>query len=271
MSGIDVAGRLTGKAAIITGAGQTPGSTVGNGKACALLFAQAGARVACIDRDLSRAQATVDDIGKAGGDALALEADITDTDQAGTAVRTALETFGRIDALVNNVGIGAAGDGPVKHLTEEALDLTLSVNFRSAWLMTKACLPAMEAQGAGAIVNISSLASIAGHHMMAYETSKAAMNRMTEATALSVAKKGIRCNAILPGLMDTPMAIEGISRKRGIPAEQLREERGAMVPLGHMGTAWDVAHAALFLCSDEAAFISGALLPVDGGQGARRG
>ncbi|WP_233353169.1 SDR family NAD(P)-dependent oxidoreductase [Henriciella mobilis] len=270
MSGIDVSGRLAGKVAVVTGAGQTPGSTIGNGKACAMLFARAGASVICVDRELERADATVAAIREEGGDALALAANVAKADEAENIARLALETHGRIDALVNNVGIGA-GDAPAKHLTEEAFDRIMAVNFKSAWLVTKACLPIMETQGAGAIVNISSLASIAGHHMMAYETSKAAMNRMTEAVALSSARKGVRCNAILPGLIDTPMAIEGISERRGISPEALREERSAMVPMGHMGTGWDTAHAALFLVSEEANFVSGVLLRVDGGQGARRG
>ncbi|WP_300393542.1 SDR family NAD(P)-dependent oxidoreductase [Henriciella sp.] len=271
MSGIDVAGRLEGKVAIICGAGQTPGTTVGNGKACALVFARAGASVVCVDRDLDRADATVAAIREEGGDALALAANVAKADEAEKIARVTLETYGRIDGLVNNVGIGGGGDGPAKHLTEEAFDRILSVNFKAAWLVTKACLPIMESQGAGAIVNISSLASIAGHHMLAYETSKAAMNRMTQSVALSGAKKGVRCNAILPGLMDTPMAIEGISQRRGVPADDLRAERAAQVPMGHMGSGWDTAHATLFLVSEEARFITGVLLPVDGGQGARRG
>lgn len=271
MSEIDVAGRLKGKVAIVTGAGQTPGQTVGNGKAMALLFARAGASVVCVDRNLERAEATVEAIREEGGDALAFEADVSKAEDAGKISRIALETFGRIDVLANNVGIGGGGDGPAKHLTEEAFDRILNVNFKAAWLVTKACLPIMEMQGAGAIVNISSLASIAGGQMLAYETSKAAMNRMTQSVALSSAKKGVRCNAILPGLMDTPMAIVGISERRGISQDELRAERAARVPMGHMGTGWDTAHAALFLVSDEAKFITGVCLLVDGGQGARVG
>ena len=270
MSEIDVSGRLTGKVAIVTGAGQTPGPTVGNGKAMALLFARAGASVICVDRSLERADATVAAIREEGGDALALAADVSDPDEAAGIARTALETFGRIDVLANNVGIGGAGDGPAKHLTEEAFDRILSVNFKAAWLVIRACLPIMEKTG-GSIINISSLASLAGAQMLAYETSKAAMNRMTQSVALSGARHGVRCNAILPGLMDTPMAIVGISERRGISPDDLRAERAARVPMGHMGTGWDTAHAALFLASEEARFITGVLLPVDGGQAARVG
>lgn len=271
MSAVDVSGRLTGKAIIVTGAGQTPGTTIGNGKACALLFARAGARIACVDRDLSRAEATVDAIRGEGGDAVAIAADVSKAEEAERIARLALDTFGRIDGLINNVGIGGGGDGPPKHLTEAAFDRILTVNFKAAWLVTKACLPIMEAGGGGAIVNISSLASIAGHQMMAYETSKAAMNRMTQSVALAGARKGIRCNVILPGLMDTPMAIEGIAEARGVPADDLRAERSKAVPLGAMGTGWDTAHAALFLIGEEAKFVTGVSLRVDGGQGARVG
>ena len=145
------------------------------------------------------------------------------------------------------------------------------MNLKGAWLVTKAAMPGMLDQRSGAIVNISSLASIAGGFQMAYEVSKAAMNRMTRSVALSGASRGVRCNAITPGLMDTPMAIGGIATARGISEEELREERSKNVPMKFMGTGWDTAHAALFLASDEARFITGAVLPVDGGGSARVG
>ncbi|WP_084419486.1 SDR family NAD(P)-dependent oxidoreductase [Henriciella litoralis] len=271
MSDIDVSGRLKDKVAIVCGAGQTPGPTVGNGKAMALLFARAGASVICVDRDLERAEATVGAVREEGGDALALAADVSKPDDAQNIANVALETFGRIDVLVNNVGIGGGGDGPPKHITEEAFDRIMNVNLKAAMLVTKACLPIMETGGNGSIINISSLASIAGANMLAYEVSKAGMNRLTVSTALSMAKKGVRCNAILPGLMDTPMAIVGISERLGVEPDELRAQRAARVPMGHMGTGWDTAHAALFLASDEAKFITGVCLSVDGGQGARTG
>ena len=145
------------------------------------------------------------------------------------------------------------------------------MNLKGAWLVTKAVMPGMLERRAGAIVNISSLASIAGGFQMAYEVSKAGMNRMTLSVAMAGAKRGVRCNAITPGLMDTPMAIRGISAMRGIPEDDLRRERAARVPMGFMGNGWDTAHAALFLASDEARFITGAILPVDGGGSARIG
>lgn len=266
-----VTGRLEGKVAIVCGAGQAEGSTIGNGKAIALIFARAGAQVVCVDRDFERCAHTVEAIAAEGGTALALKADITKADEAEHIVEQSLESFGKIDVLVNNVGIGGGGDGPPHKLTEEALDRILTVNLKGAWLVTKAAIPAMAETGGGSIINISSLASIAGGFQMAYEVSKAAMNRMTRSVAVSNAKKQIRCNAIAPGLMDTPMAIGGISRARGVPEEELRVERAARVPMGHMGTGWDTAYAALFLASDESAFVSGVILPVDGAQGARIG
>jgi NAD(P)-dependent dehydrogenase (short-subunit alcohol dehydrogenase family) len=271
MSLADVTGRLSGKVVIVTGAGQTPGETVGNGKAIALLFARAGASVLCVDRDLDRAEATVADILAEGGSAKAFAADVSDPDDAAAIAAAVEEAFGPPDILINNVGIGDAGDGPPHKLTEEAFDRTLKINLKGAWLVSKAVLPGMRERRSGAIVNISSLASLAGGFQMAYEVSKAGMNRMTLSVATSGASRGVRCNAILPGLMDTPMAIRGIAKMRGVPEDDLRKERAARVPMGFMGSGWDTAHAALFLASDEARFITGALLPVDGGGSARIG
>lgn len=147
----------------------------------------------------------------------------------------------------------------------------MNVNLKAAWLTIKAAIPALR-ESKGAIVNISSLASLAGANMIAYEISKAAMNRLTLSVALSNAKHGVRCNAIVLGLMDTPMAINTVSEVTGVDPEALRAKRNAQVPLNaHMGDAWDTAHAALFLASNEAKFITGALLPVDGGMAARVG
>ena len=231
----DVTGRLTGKVAIVTGAGQTPGETVGNGKAIALLFARAGASVLCVDRDMDRAEATVSEIIAEGGKAQAFAADVSEAGDATAIANAAEEAFGPPDILINNVGIGDAGDGPAHKLTEEAFDRTLKINLKGAWLVTKAVLPGMRDRRAGAIVNISSLASLAGGFQMAYEMSKAGMNRMTQSVAMSGASRGVRCNAILPGLIDTPMAIRGIARMRGIPEDDLRKERAARVPNGLHG------------------------------------
>lgn len=258
--------RLAGKRAIVVGAGQTPGDTIGNGKAIATLFAKEGAKVLCVDRIAERAESTAKDIG---GKAFA--ADITDFAQCQAIVAEAQKQFGGVDILINNVGIGGGGDGPAHIAEEAAFDRIMNVNLKAQWFSIKAATSALR-ESKGAIVNISSLASLAGANMIAYEISKAAVNRLTLAVALSNAKHGMRCNAILPGLMDTPMAISAVSDVTGVPAEELRKKRNASVPLNaKMGDAWDTANAALFLASDEAKFITGVLLPVDGGMSARVG
>jgi NAD(P)-dependent dehydrogenase (short-subunit alcohol dehydrogenase family) len=263
--------RLADKTAIIVGAGQTPGTTIGNGRAMAILFAREGADVLCVDRDGARAVETAEMIVKEGGRAGSLEADIVKPGAAGAIIAAAKQRFGRIDILVNNVGIGG-GDGPVHKVEEAAFDRIMNVNLKGALLMSKAVIPVMREQGKGAIVNISSLASIGGGNQVAYEISKAAVNRLTTSIAQANARHHIRCNAVLPGLMDTPMAVAGIARASGQDEEAVRQMRNARVPLGaKMGTAWDTAHAALFLASDEAKFITGVLLPVDGGMSVRIG
>ena len=263
------AGRLAGKVALVSGGGQTPGQTEGNGRAIARRFAAEGAKVLVVDRVLARAEETV---AACTGEAAAHEADITDDAQAVAAVAAVMARWGRIDVLVNNVGIGGGGDGPAHALTEDAFERIMRVNLKGAWLMTRAALAPMREARGGAIVNISSLASLAGGFQLAYEMSKAAMNRMTLSVANAAAARLIRCNAILPGLMNTPMAVEGIARASGRPIADVAAERGARVPLGaRMGEATDTANAALFLASDEARFITGVLLPVDGGMSARIG
>lgn len=264
--------RLEGKTAIVVGAGQTPGETVGNGRAIALLFAREGADVLCVDRVAERAEDTAALIAAEGGRAGALAANITKAADCEAIVEAARLRFGRIDIVVNNVGIGGGGDGPAHRLTEDAFDRIMAVNLKGAWQVTKAVLPTLREQGAGAIVNISSLASIAGGNQVAYEMSKAAVNRLTTSVAQANAGKGVRCNAIAMGLLDTPMAVAGIAAASGQEQQAVREARSARVPLGgKMGTAWDTAYAALFLASDEARFITGTVLFVDGGMSSRIG
>jgi NAD(P)-dependent dehydrogenase (short-subunit alcohol dehydrogenase family) len=265
-----VPGRLEGKRAIVMGAGQTPGETIGNGRAIAMLFAREGAEVLCVDRIGERAEETAAMIAKEGGKAFARQADISKASDCMGVVAAAMERWGGLDILVNNVGIGG-GDGPAHRLEEDAFDRILAVNLKGMWLMIQAALGVMrEQESGGAIVNISSLAAVAGGVQLAYEVSKAGVNRLTTSVAASNARKGIRCNAIMPGYMDTPMAVAGIAAARGESQEKVRAERDARVPLGgKMGTAWDTAYAALFLACDEAKFITGAILPLDGGMGLR--
>ncbi len=256
--------RLAGKTAIIVGAGQTPGETIGNGRAMAILFARESANVMCVDRRLDSAEETVKMITDEGGQAFAFEADVTQSIDCAAIAREAVVRLKRIDILVNNVGTGR-GDAPPHAIEEEAWDRIMDINLKSMAMTIRHVLPIMRGQKSGAILNISSLAAIAGHHMVTYEVSKMAVNRLSTVVASGNAKHGVRCNVIMPGLLDTPMAITGSTAATGKPADTLRAERNARVPMGHMGSAWDTAYAALFLCSDEARFITGAILPVDGG------
>jgi NAD(P)-dependent dehydrogenase (short-subunit alcohol dehydrogenase family) len=263
-------GRLAGKTAVVVGAGQTPGDTIGNGRATALLFAREGARLLCVDRLAERAEETAAAIRSEGGEAHAHAADVAREADCAAIVAAALDRFGRIDILHNNVGIGA-GDAPVETLGEAAWDRIVAVNLKGMWLTIKHVLPAMRESGGGAIVNISSLAAIAPAGIIAYEVSKAGVNKLTTSVAALNARHGIRCNAIMPGLIDTPMAIQGWAGLSGEEQAKVRAKRNARVPLGAMGSAWDVAQAALFLASDDAKFITGAILPVDGGMSVRIG
>lgn len=265
-----MAGRLDGKTAIIVGAGQTPGETIGNGRAMSVLFAREGAHVLCVDRRLDSAEETVRMIVEEGGRASALEADVTRGTDCAAIAREGVVRLKRIDILVNNVGTGR-GDAPPHAIEEDAWDRIMDINLKSMAMTIRHVLPVMRQQKAGAILNISSLAAIAGHHMVTYEVSKMAVNRLTTVVAAGNAKHNVRCNVIMPGLMDTPMAITGIAAASGKSADTLRSERNARVPMGYMGTGWDTAYAALFLCSDEARFITGAVLPVDGGTSVRIG
>ncbi|MEK6299593.1 MAG: SDR family NAD(P)-dependent oxidoreductase [Acidobacteriota bacterium] len=263
--------RLKDKVAIVVGAGQTPGDTIGNGRATAILFAREGARVVLVDCDKESALETQALIEAEGGSCISVKADITQQADCEAFVRAAIEAYGRVDVLHNNVGIGG-GDDEILSLKETAWDRIMSVNLKGMFLSSRSVLPVMREQRSGSIINISSIAAICSTGIVAYKTSKAGVNALTHQIALENAKFNIRANAIMPGLMNTPMAIEGISKARGIPKEDLIRQRDAAVPLGgKMGTAWDVAYAALFLASDEAKFITGVMLPVDGGQSARIG
>jgi len=266
-----MSGRLAGKVAIVVGGGQTPGDTIGNGRATAILFAREGARVVVVDRRLESAEETVAQIRGEGFEASAALADATREADCEALIADCLRRHGRIDVLHNNVGIGGGDAGPA-NVSEEAWDQILSVNLKSVIFPCKHVLPVMREQGGGAITNVSSIAAVCSTPAVAYKTSKAGINAYTQSLALGNAKYGIRANVIMPGLMETPMAIEGISRERGIPKDELIRQRHAAVPLGaKMGTAWDVAWAAVFLASDEARFVTGVMLPVDGGQSARVG
>ena len=264
--------RLKGKVGIVVGAGQTPGDTIGNGRAAAVLFAREGAKVLLVDRELERAKETAAMIAAEGGQSQCFAADWTRGADCKAYVQACVAAWGRVDFLHNNVGVGA-GDGPPADIAEEAYDRIMRINLKGCLLSCQAVLPVMREQASGTIVNISSIAAVAyAPGLTAYKLSKIGMNMLGQQLALSHAKYGIRVNTIMPGLMDTPMAIEGQARALNIHAAELRAKRDKRVPLKNkMGSAWDVAYAALFLHSDESAFITGVALPVDGGQSARIG
>jgi NAD(P)-dependent dehydrogenase (short-subunit alcohol dehydrogenase family) len=260
-----MADKLQGRAAIVTGAGSI-GPGWGNGKATAAIFAREGAQVLCADINMNAAQETAEIITGEGYRAIAFECDVTDSAQVKSMVETCKREFGSVDILHNNVGILGMG-GPVDH-TEDDWDRVNAVNLKSMFLTCKHAIPEMEAQGKGAIVNISSIVGIRwmGVPYLSYSTTKAAIVQLTKTIAYQYAPKKIRCNAILPGLMRTPMVEFGLADAYadGDVGEMIRL-RDAQCPMGHMGDAWDVANAALFLASDEAKYITGAELVVDGG------
>lgn len=267
--------RLEGKVAIVVGGGQTPGDTIGNGRATSVLFAREGAKILVVDRNEASARETAMMIEKEGGIARAMGADATRESDCKAFVEACTAEFGRVDVLHNNIGTGT-GDNSIEELSEEAWDRIYSVNTKSVFLACKYAVPVMRRQASGVILNVSSIASTCASprsaYLSAYKSSKAAVNALTQGLAMANASYGVRVNAILPGLMNTPMAIESIAKRLQMDKADLVRARDALVPLnGKMGTAWDVAHAALFLASDEARFITGVLLPVDGGQSCRSG
>ena len=261
-----MAGRLENKVAIVVGAGQTPGDTMGNGRAISILFAREGAKVMLVDRRLGSAEETGALIAKEGGEAFAFQADATRPEDCRRIPEKCLEKYGRIDILVNVVGIGT-GDRRTLKINEEDWDRIFEVNVKTMFMTCKHVVPIMMNQESGSIINISSVAAVAGNATVAYKASKAGVNALTQSIAMRYAGHGIRANALMLGLMETPMAIEGISQAVGMSKEELIRQRNANVPLkGGMGSAWDTAYAALFLASDEARFITSVMLPVDGGQ-----
>ena len=273
-----MSGRLDSKVALVIGAGSVgdtaaePGSLAGwgNGKACAVLYAREGAKVFAVDLRQAAVDDTAAAIAREGGVCATAQADATQSAEVEAVVAACLAEFGRIDILQNNVG-GSVPGGPVE-MSEEVWDGNLDLNLKTAFLGCKHVLPAMSAQGAGSIINISSVAGTAylGRDMVSYATAKAGLIQFSKSVARQYAAQGIRCNTIVPGLMHTPLVAERIADQYGDageadPVAAMIAKRDGLCPTGKMGDAWDVAFAALFLASDEAKYITGSEITVDGG------
>ncbi|MBJ3776102.1 SDR family NAD(P)-dependent oxidoreductase [Acuticoccus mangrovi] len=259
-------GRLAGKVCLVMGGGSShPEGGFSNGQACAITYAREGARVVVADLREEAAAATVAEIARRGGEATATACDVTKSDEVKAVVDTIVDTHGRLDVLHNNVGIeqlGSAIDTP-----EEAWDRVHEVNIKSVFLAAKHAVPVMAAQGGGSIINISSTASLrwGGVSFLAYNSSKAALNHMSRIIAREHAGAKVRVNVVIPGMIDTPHIR---TLYKHLSPDELADklmERDAKCPMGRQGTCWDVANAALFFASDDAAYVTGAQLLVDGG------
>ena len=267
--------RIENKVVIVTGAGSI-GPGWGNGKAAAVLYAREGAKVFAVDVNLAAAEETCGLIKAEGGECVAHAANVASADDVRGLVETCMATYGRVDILHNNVGIVATG-GPVE-LSEADWDRSMAVNAKSVFLLCKQVLPIMEAQAAnasgirGAIVNIGTVGGLrwVGVPYIAYAASKAAVIQMTQSVALQYARTGIRCNCVIPGFIDTPLVKKSLAATYALSTgtdemDKVTAARNKLCPMGHQGDAWDVAYAALFLASDEAKYITGTNILVDGG------
>jgi len=263
-------GRLAGKIAVIVGAGQQPGGTPGNGRATAERFAEEGATLLLVDINEAWAADTLKAVQALGAQASIFVADITQEKDCAGLVAACVERYGRIDVLHNNVG-RSKGDRKTSDMDADMWDAIFQMNLKGMFMTCKHALPHMVAQGSGCIINISSTSSLSGRPTVTYKTSKGAVNTLTQHIAFENAIHGVRANVIVPGLIDTPMAIERRAQERGVDRSVVRAERDKLVPMGFMGAALDVANAAVFLASEEARYITGVLLPVDGGLLLKRG
>jgi NAD(P)-dependent dehydrogenase (short-subunit alcohol dehydrogenase family) len=260
-------GRLDGRVAVVIGAGQSPGEGVGNGRATAMRFAREGAHVLAVDRRLESAEETAAIVRGEGYDCVAFAADVTRESDLAQAMKEAQRRWGSLDILHNNVGVSlAGGDAELAEITEEAFDNIYRINLRGTVFACKHAVAIMREQRSGAIVNVSSAAAVGRYPYAAYKATKAGVVAFTEQLALQNAPFGVRANCILPGLISTPMAVDTRARTWNQTREQVLAERSAKVPLARLGTGWDVANAALFLASEEANFITGVSLLVDGGR-----
>ena len=247
-----MAGRVQDKVALVVGAGSVAEGW-GNGKAAAALFAREGARVFAVDINEDAVEETRRIVADDGGTCAAHTADVTKAADVEAMIQACVATYGRIDIMHNNVG-GSVPGGPVE-MSEEAWDANVDLNLKSVFLTCKYALPLMEAQGGGAIVNVASIAGMTyyGSDLIAYRASKAGLVQFTRGVAMQYVRKGIRANTVIPGLMHTPLVEHRVAGQyHGGNIDKAIERRNAMCPMGHMGDAWDVAYAALYLASDEA-------------------
>ena len=261
--------RFEGKVTIVTGAGCV-GPGWGNGRATAVRFAEEGAHVLAVDREIARLSETLERAGEARESIRIVQCDVTDSKSIAAMVAETMEAFGRIDVLVNNVG-GSAPGGPVE-MDENVFDAQVDVNLKSVFLTCKQVLPIMERQGAGAIVNVSSTSGLrwTGSAQVAYAATKAGVIQLSRVVAVEYAKKGIRVNCVVPGQLHTPMVEARLARQRaGGDVEALLRQRQGRIPLELVGDGRDTAAAVLFLASDEARFITGTEIVVDGGMTVR--
>jgi NAD(P)-dependent dehydrogenase (short-subunit alcohol dehydrogenase family) len=263
-----MSGRVEGKVAIVTGAGSV-GPGIGNGRAAAIVYAREGARVMLVDLDMDSALATEGMILQGGGHCFTFQADVSDAGDCRRVAEACLDRYGRIDILHNNVGIEIPGG--LAETSEESWDRTMAVNLKSMFLLCKEVVPHMEKQGGGAIVNISSINAIRTLPALSlpYAVSKAGIIAFTRDVAVEYAAKGIRANAVLPGMMATPFVVGALTEAYGGDVQGMMARRDGLCPTGRQGEGWDTAYLSLFLASDEARYITGAAVVVDGAQTAR--
>ena len=255
-------GRLNGKRVVLVGAGQSPGATMGIGRATALLFAKEGARLLLVDRDLAGAADTVSMMEPGGGDVSVLQGDITRAGDCEELAQAARSRLGGVDVLFNSVGI--LGPGLAADVAEDVWDTVIETNLKAMWLVAKHVLPIMVEQQGGSFVAVSSIGAERGGTSTVYGVSKAGVSRLVKSIASTYGQHNIRANAILPGLIDTPMAIDAAVAGTDMSRDELARDWEARVPMAYKGSAADVAYAALFFASDESRYVSGACLPVDG-------
>ncbi|MFV2177047.1 SDR family NAD(P)-dependent oxidoreductase [Actinomadura sp. LOL_016] len=258
---VERAGRVEGKVAIVTGAGSTPGPGIGTGKATAVVLAEEGASVLLVDLHANRAEETRAMIGEAGGRAEVFAADVTRATDCEAMVRAAVDAFGTVDVLVNNIGLASLGT--VVDTTEEAWDRAFDINLRTAFLACKYAVPVMAEQGSGSIVNVASISALRGDGTVAYSAAKGGLVAMTVDMAYAHGRQGVRVNAVAPGHITTPMVMS--VSEPGPRADFMNAMRSEAGLLGTAGSGWDVGWAAAFLASDQARWITGAVLPVDSG------